>query len=281
MSVRNENNCIGRIPLKSLVNTRDLGGYRTMEGKSILPGRLIRSGALFEAAPEDLKLLAEQYRLGTIIDFRTGEERRQRPDPEIPGVANLFNPILDERTVGITFEDQEGQPKMKKSALGSLLAHAASMEGKPENYVNQLYEDLALNPHAPKAYGRFFDLLLEADDRAVLWHCTAGKDRVGIGTALLLTALGVDRDTIIRDFMETNDYVRESVEEKAALVEQETKDKALAECLRVLLTVSEDSILHAFAAIEREYGEVDAYLEKRVGLTGEKKERLRSKFLEG
>lgn len=278
MCVKDENSCIGRIPLKSLVNTRDLGGYQTMDGRRILPGRLIRSGALYEAATEDIKLLTKEYRLGTIIDFRTGEERRQKPDPEIPGVKNLFNPILDEKTVGITFEEEA---EKKKSAVGSLLAHAASMEGKPENYINQLYEDLALNPHAAKAYGSFFDLLINADDRAILWHCTAGKDRVGIGTALLLSALGVDRATIIRDFMQTNVYVKESVERTAALAEEETKDAALAECIRVLLTVSEDSILHAFAAMERKYGDIDAYLERHIGLTKEKKKGLRRKFLEG
>lgn len=89
------------------------------------------------------------------------------------------------------------------------------------------------------------------------------------------------RATIIRDFMQTNVYVKESVERTAALAEEETKDAALAECIRVLLTVSEDSILHAFAAMERKYGDIDTYLEKHIGLTKEKKKGLRRKFLEG
>ncbi len=49
--------------------------------------------------------------------------------------------------------------------------------------MDKLYENLVMDEHAAAYYSRFFDILLEADDRAVLWHCTAGKDRVGVGTA--------------------------------------------------------------------------------------------------
>ena len=192
-----------RIALSGLHNTRDLGGIETLDGRKILPRRLIRSGALIDATPEDMRILAEDYRLGTIVDFRTATERRQKPDPEIEGVENLFNPILAEETVGITFEDKEEE----KDVMAGILDHASSLGGNPRNYIDRLYEDLITDDHASEYYGRFFDILLKADDRAVLWHCSAGKDRVGIGTALLLTALGVDRDTVIRDFVKTNDFV--------------------------------------------------------------------------
>ena len=99
-----------------------------------------------------------------------------------------------------------------------MLEHASSLGGDPELYVDKLYENLVVDEHASSYYGRFFDILLEADDRAVLWHCTAGKDRVGVGTALLLSALSVDRDTIIRDFVRTNEFVMENAEKTAALV---------------------------------------------------------------
>lgn len=274
----NKNQCIGRIVLSRLTNTRDLGGYYTMDGRKILPKRLLRSGALFEAPEEDLKILTDQCRLGTVIDFRTGEERRQKPDPEIPGVVNIFNPILDEKTVGITFEEKETQKK-GDNAIRGIQEHAASMGGNPRLYVDQLYEDLALNSHAARSYRRFFEILLEADERAVLWHCTAGKDRVGIGTALLLTALGVDRETIVKDFVMTNDFVEDHAEKIAGQVAAETGNKVLGDCVRVLLTVSEEYILHGFQAMEQAYGNMDAYLEQHIGLEAEKRERLKQKFL--
>lgn len=283
MKLNEENSCIGRIALEGLLNTRDLGGLKTVDGRRILPKRLIRSGTLYEATPGDIRILEEQCCLGTIIDFRTATERRQKPDPEIPGVRNIFNPILDEKTVGITFEDEEEQAEegRKEDAVKGILLHASSLGGKPENYVDRLYEDLVLNDHAAEYYGRFLNLLLDVDDRAVLWHCTAGKDRVGIGTALLLSALGVDHNTILRDFIKTNDYVRTQAETLAALVIKETGDTGLANCVRVLLTVSEDYLLHAFHVVQRSFGTIDDYLTERIGLEEEKRQLLKQKFLTG
>jgi protein-tyrosine phosphatase len=271
---------VGRIKLEKLHNTRDLGGLKTQDGKTILPNRLIRSGTLYEATGEDIRILSDHCGLGTVIDFRTATERKQKPDPDMPGVRNIFNPILDEKTVGITFEEEEQEAEEgEPDAIRSILLHASSLGGKPETYVDRLYEDLVLNDHAAGSYSRFFDLLLEADDRAVLWHCTAGKDRVGIGTALLLTALGVQRETIISDFVKTNDYVMEQVNQTCSLIEQETGDKGLADCVRVLFTVSEDYILHAFSAIEQSFGTIDHYLAKQLFVTPEKRNELRAKFL--
>lgn len=268
----------GRIPLEGLPNTRDLGGIINMEGKQILPKRLIRSGTLCDATPADLEKLKGEYRLGTVVDFRTSVERSQKPDPEMDGVIQIFNPILKEETVGITFgEEEEGGSK--KDALVGMLEHASSLGGNPEIYVDKLYEDLVLDSHAAAYYGRFFDILLEADDRSVLWHCTAGKDRVGVGTALLLSALSVDRDTIIRDFVKTNEYVMEQAVRTAEMVREKTKDDRLSDCVRVLLTVSEDYIRHAFSAMEGACGSVEAYLKERIGLNGQKTEALKRKFL--
>ena len=102
---------------------------------------------------------------------------------------------------------------------------------------------------------------------------------MGVGTALLLSALSVDRDTIIRDFVRTNEFVMENAEKTAALVREKTKDARLAECVKVLLTVSEDYIRHAFSAMEAACGSVEAYLYERIGLNERKRAELKRKFL--
>lgn len=273
-----------QIKLEKLANTRDLGGIKTMDGLYIRPCRLIRSGTLGEASPEDIRKLAGEYRLGTIVDFRTMAERKQKPDPEIDGVENIFNPILDEATVGITFEKEEnpeagGQPE--EDPLASLVEHASSLDANSEGYIDKLYRDLATDGHAVSHYSQFFDILLNADERAVLWHCSAGKDRVGVGTAMLLLALGVDRETVLADFIETNEFVAEGAEAAAAAVLEKTGDPKLADCIKTLLTVSDHYLLNTFSAMEAAGGTVDKYLETYIGLTSEKKARLREKFLTG
>ena len=71
----------GRIPLEGLLNTRDLGGIHTMDGKQIVPARLIRSGALYEATPADITRLTGECRLGTVVDFRTSCLLYTSPSP--------------------------------------------------------------------------------------------------------------------------------------------------------------------------------------------------------
>ena len=109
--------------------------------------------------------------------------------------------------------------------------------------------------------------------------CIRDRDRVGVGTALLLSALSVDRDTIIRDFVRTNDYVMENAVKTADMVRERTKDVRLAECVNVLLTVSEDYIRHACSAMETACGSVEAYLNERIGINERKHAELKRKFL--
>lgn len=96
---------------------------------------------------------------------------------------------------------------------------------------------------------------------------------------MLLFALGVEKKTIVRDFIKTNDYVMEQVDQLTAQIEKQTGDKPLARCVRVLFTVSESSILRAFSVMERSFGSIDDYLRVRIGVNSEKRDRLRKKFL--
>ena len=92
-----------KIEFEKLLNTRDLGGMNAAGGKKILPGKLIRSGHLGFAAPEDLERLAGIIELS--VDFRTDRECEERPEPPIPGVRYCHIPILDTRTKGVTRDD--------------------------------------------------------------------------------------------------------------------------------------------------------------------------------
>lgn len=172
---------IERIPLKKLINTRDLGGLTVRDGRTIRPKRLLRSGALFEAAPEDCEVLLRDYHLKVIIDFRTSAERAGSPDPELPGVENFHLPVYD--SVGFTRED--GSDENLSGLAMRLTGHAAGGDG----WMTGLYRGFVTDG-APK-YRQFFELLLKQREGAVLWHCTAGKDRAGTAAILLLRALGV------------------------------------------------------------------------------------------
>ena len=174
-------------------NIRDLGGIKAHNGKTVRNGCLIRSGDLHNATPADLEGVSE------IIDFRTNLEEEKMPDNIPNGKTYRRIPIFNESAAGITREGSISEvPDMKK------LYRAMLTE---ESYRLQLQEIMRVIFNHDYTKG------------ALLWHCTAGKDRCGIVTALVLTVLGVDRDSIMKDYLRSNeDCISESDEVYQRLV---------------------------------------------------------------
>lgn len=261
---------MGRIKLQKLENTRDLGGLVTADGRKIKEKKLIRSGELFKATERDKAVLLNEYEMKTIVDFRTETERDQKPDPELDGVNYVFDPILKEKTLGITRE-RSRKIDMPKNFKG--------VQTKPMEFMRNLYRGIVLDEHSQKGYAKFFDVLYNQKNGSVLWHCAAGKDRVGVATALLLTVLGVDRKTIIDDYLLTDTYYRRTNFGLYLLLDIFVWDKNAANHLKYLLAVKPEYMQAAFEAIEENYGSVENYLVEAMDFSLEKQEALRKKYL--
>ena len=159
-------------------NMRDLGGLRTADGRKIRPNMLIRSAQLAQAVGEDLEHVA------AVIDLRTIKEREEMPDL-VYSCRYLPMPVFDEFKPGVSHEEEAKQtPKLPDMAVlyGILV----------RNYMDSFRNILTAIMHHDFSEG------------AILWHCTEGKDRCGITTAMILELLGVDRDTIMEDYLKTN-----------------------------------------------------------------------------
>ena len=158
-------------------NKRDLGGLKTKDGKVIRSGMLVRSAKLAEAEEKDLKGIA------TIIDLRTEAEREEIPDLTC-GREYLPVPVFNKMNEGISHEEE---------AENKAIPDMAVLYG----ILMRVYAD---------SFRRVLLAIMEHDysKGAVLWHCTEGKDRCGMTTALVLEALGVDRETILEDYLKTN-----------------------------------------------------------------------------
>ena len=158
-------------------NIRDLGGTVTQDGKVIKPHCLIRSAHLFQATEADLKTIS------TIIDLRTPGERREAPDQTYQR-QYLPVPIFDDMQAGISHED------------------GADDQGIPD--MAHLYGRLV--NECADSFRNVLKAIMEHDysTGAVLWHCTEGKDRCGLTSAMILEMLGVDQKTIMEDYLKTN-----------------------------------------------------------------------------
>lgn len=256
-----------RIPLENLPNTRDLGGMETTDGRHIIPGKLLRSGALADAAQADKQILLRNYHLKTVVDFRTELERNEMPDPQWEGVTNIFHPVTSEEVMGITRE---------KGGFAGLL----EIGDKAEAVMMRLYPNLVCNEFSRKQYAEFLRMVLRQEDGAILWHCSAGKDRAGMGTALLLFAFGVPETVIREDYMRTNTYLKEDNERLLHMLAQAYgADQAQLNGVRVIFETREVFFESAVNAIRSEYGDMETYFKRGLGLTEDELNGLRAKYL--
>lgn len=255
------------LPIKSGFNFRELGGYKTKTGQTIKYRKIIRSSGLFGLVDEDLSYLSE-YGVRKVVDFRSPEEKHDEPDKPIEGSENIFNPVfsIDET---------------KNSGDAGDMREVLLKEGNGENQMLWVYQDIVSNPHANQAYRNFFDVLLNntEDNKSVLFHCTAGKDRTGFGAAMFLSALNVDENIIIEDYLLSNKYLEDFARSKIDEIKEQGLPDDIVSKLYDLFMVRESYIEAALDTINKNAGSLDAYLEKVLYLDDKKRQKLAEIYL--
>lgn len=265
------------IHLAGIANARQLGGYRGFDHKAVKKDLLLRSGAMTGATPEDIRHLTEDLKLGTVIDFRTTTEIAAGPDPVIDGVKNIQLKILDEASTINSAASVAASFFSSADPANAVLELARSSQG----ITAHTYSDILSGENARTGYRRFFRILLEnTPGRAILWHCTGGKDRTGLAAAFLLSALGADRETILDDFELSNQFLAQNINYIVQKAAAYTNDEALILAVKNIVGVSREYMEQTLDDIDRSYGSMDHYLREFLGLTDQEKNRLRELYLD-
>lgn len=239
--------------LQGASNLRDLGGWPTGDGRRVRFGRIYRSAALHALTPGDLHTL-EALHLRHICDLRGDGEREKFPS-RIP-VGAIVHALGIQPTIGASLRD--------------LIANHAATADDVMQVMQMAYGAYATDWH--HRYRAMFDLLLrDEDDGALLFHCTAGKDRTGFGAALILAALGVPDEAIRVDYLATNRLWAGDPQLAASL------PPVVA---ATLLRVFPEFLAAALDAVRRSHGSMEAYLVDRIGLTTQRQDRLRALYTE-
>ena len=264
-----------RIEFEGLLNARDLGNTVGHGGKKIKMGRIIRSDNLCPATPNDCEKL-RLYGLSKIVDFRTDDEVKSSPDKEVKGASWVHCPILKCLTTGITRKEAK-----KPSCLAEILLNF-SLELGPAGkaWLASLYIPLVTDEFSLKGYRRFLDIMKENKDGAVLYHCSAGKDRVGMGTFILLSALGVSQEDIIKDYLLTNESYAFVINEARELGRKEGVDQEIIDTIEPLSGVDISYIMSAINAIEKTYGGLDGFFKNGLGIDDDYIKELQQNYLE-
>ena len=266
------------LQMRTISNVRELGGYKTADGKRIRKGVLFRSAALTDASQEDLHSLIGDHHLAALIDLRASYELSGDPEPVLDGVAQHHIKIMDEQMMagraaairGI-LQDPNVDPVKRMTAILETGVISDQM------YVEFLQGDIG-----KAGFRDFFKVLLETpEDGAVLWHCTNGKDRTGVAAMLILDILNVDEDTIMDDFLLTNVFFEKEIRAMRLQLSQYVKDeKKLEELLVVGKGVSAPYMQNAIDFIKENYGDITGYVRTELGLTDADILKLQSLFTE-
>jgi len=254
------------LPLEGGRNFRDLGGYKTETGQTIAWGRLFRSGVMHELTANDYGFLRD-LNIAVICDLRSTEERHEEPTDWQAGAVDMvaWDYVLDQSGFMAAFA--EGEMSAERST----------------QVMSHFYGEMAYT-HAP-----YFEVMfdrLAAGDLPLAFHCSAGKDRTGLAAALILSALGVDRDTIIHDYALSDDYV-DYMAEMANSDEEIGPDHPMyvwTQLPREVIAPFMGSIPvfleSAFARIEADHGDVRTYLRDELNVTDEEIAQIRAALLQ-
>lgn len=258
-------------------NARQLGGYETADGRHVKRDVLLRTAKLSDAPSEELAALKDIYHLGVVVDFRTLAEREGAPDPEIDGVDNIVLDVLDESSrtgagAAIAGIYENGGAEPAEVMLNIIRSGCVS---------ERMYADMAFDPAAEKGFRDFFRILLEnGGQKAVLWHCSGGKDRTGAAAVLLLLALGVNKETALRDFELTNEFLREKIAYMESRAAELTDDPEEIAWVKDLTGVNRKYMEKLLDTLEEKYGSQERYLTEGLGLDRTELEQLREMYLE-
>jgi protein-tyrosine phosphatase len=246
------------VALEGQSNFRDLGGYQTADGRHVKWGKIFRSGELSRLTPADYGQL-KPLGIRTIYDLRDQDERTSQRTVWAAGPVRALH----------SAKLETGQGTL------SMLADPDLDAAKARAVLKSFYTGAPLN-YAPEYRAIFHELL--QGHAPLLLHCTAGKDRTGVGSALILTALGVPRAAVIQDFTLTNRLLKPSRLPAGAFMKIMERMPLDA---REAMTRADPAYIEAtFDAIDAQYGSVDNYLSAELGVGPLQKARLRTLYLE-
>ncbi len=254
---------IRRLPLEGARNFRDLGGYRTTDGRYVRWGLVYRSGDLANLTRGDSEYLVK-LGIRLVCDVRADAERARASDhwegnkPEFLSVP--IGPNRDGRM-------SAGDLKRR--------VDAAKSKGSIHGY------DYAISN--AEQYGKILRRI-SAGDLPMAEHCTSGKDRTGVFSAILLTALGVPHETVLQDYMLTSEYMLDADSINRTTVDLQRifglAEPPDADTVKTIMTTQRETLEATFDNIDKVFGSFDNYLRSGLKLSDSEIAALRERLLE-
>lgn len=261
------------IDLDGQSNFRDIGGYKTADGRIVKWTRVYRSGELPRLSDKDVAHL-EKLGIATVVNFLSEDEIRARGGDRLPsGVTEVFLPISG-----------EAENDLAKVVLEA--RQTADFSKVPVELNSEVHRILT-GDAAKKQYASLLRLAADPANYPLVYHCSHGVHRTGTATAILLSVLGVPWDTVREDYLLSNRYRKEEVEKRLAQLRDMAAERQGIPPDRVDMTnirafyVLEAAYIDAtLDEIIKEYGSMDRYVRKGLGLSDAEVQQLRDALLD-
>ena len=256
------------IPVASLPNLRDVGGWPTRDGRTVRRGLVYRSVALHHLTDRDAAAV-EALGLRTVYDLRTEAERTAEPDRALDGVEHVVVDVL---------ADSKDAAPAELAAMLSDPSQADKLlgDGKAEQLFAGAYREIVSLPSALAGYRELFTGLGDRDRRPALYHCTTGNDRTGWATAALLTLLGVERELVVQEYLLTNEQLVPALEPIFERFAAAGGDRAV---LLPVLGVEAPYLDASFQEAHDRFGTIEAYFGDGLGIDASAQDALRGAFV--
>lgn len=255
------------LPLQGGSNFRDMGGYFTEDGRQVRRGLLFRSGVMSSLTAADYSYL-DQFGFKRVIDLRSSDERELYPN---------------------AWAVQAGIPMLSQDySMADMFKNMVDENGQVRG-MDAMYRDMvyAIKPQMKMLFAEAL-----AGNVPLVVNCSAGQDRTGVTSAIMLLALGVPRDVVTQDYLQSTRYRRPLLEKGDVDLAQAAKTNAFAAMMlqyaagegsgvKPLLTIDGVPYLHfALAQVEEDYGSIHAFLDAEFGIDAEALSELQRRFLQ-
>ena len=257
--------------IHGLPNLRDIGGYETNDGSTVLKLRTYRSSAFNPISAADLEKL-RTIGLKNDYDLRSPFEIEERPDiippntryTDLDVLASLQNVVLPHTLIGGLLRN----PAVESAKLGG--AHGAEMV-----FIN-LYRDFVSQPSARESYRTLFLSVSDPSTSPNVFHCTNGKDRTGWAAAALLTLLGVPKDKVYEDYLLSNVYLLPQHQKEMDVFEAQGGDRGILEAFFGVKSAYLDA---AFDEMNKRYGSIEQYFSKGLNISEAEQMKIKAYYL--
>ncbi len=242
------------LKFNSLKNARDFSDLVTIDGKRIKPRAVIRSASLYKLSKSDMKTLLSRYNLKKVIDLRSPPEKEKKPEAIIDGVEFVEIPYFNEDTLALT------------SGMGSDVRSAMKRAENTEELIDivpdlaTVYPLMVSSDFSVSQLSKALKIIMNNREGSVIFHCTAGKDRTGITSAILLKLLGVSDEYVMEDYLYTNKSFTKKAKFLSFLCRIFMRSKVLADKVFKVFLADKVYFNAFFDEVNKRFGSFEAFV---------------------